>query len=81
MASGSVSYTVPKCMYYWKRIGTEPPQFFVQIPDLERRKVFYKSRNTAGREKRREGMSQMSRWSRQIAATGMDLRLEEEIKR
>lgn len=71
-------------MYYWKRIGTEPPppsQFFVQIPDPERRKVFYKSRNTAGRENGREGTSQMSRRSRQVAATGTDLRLEEGIKR
>lgn len=55
--------------------------FFVQIPEPERRKVSYRSRNTAGGDKRREGKVQMSRWSRQIAFTGTDLRLEEEIQK
>lgn len=43
--------------------------------------MFYRSRNAAGGDKRREGMAQMSRWSRQVAFTGTDLRLEEEIKK
>lgn len=55
--------------------------FFAQIPEPEKRKVFYRRRNTAGGDERREEMVQMRRWSRQIAFRGTDLRLEEEIKK
>lgn len=54
MASGLVHYTVQKCMIL-EEDWHQTPQFFVQIPDPERRKVFYKSRSTAGRENRRWG--------------------------
>lgn len=58
----------------------EPPSSLYKFLSQRGEKMFYKSRNTAGRDKWREGVVQMSRWSRQIAFTGTELRLEEEIK-